>query len=205
MSNTSKTINPPQSTTGDKEKFRETVRQFYTDVAEDKKQVHEPQNVTLSLGYDQQQLSTLPEGADMGLGCGNPLALGKPAEGDRMIDLGCGRGIDVYLALPLLGPKGYAIGIDNNPKMLEGAKKLAQKKGGALEFRLGELDQVPVEDNWATLITSNCAINLCPNKQKVYQEIARLLCEGGRVSVSDITLSSPLPPWVLNDPKYWGT
>lgn len=187
----------------EKNQFKKAVTEFYTAVAENKLAAKD--GVSRSL-YSAADLADLPEGADLNLGCGNPLELARPREDDRVLDLGCGRGLDLYIALKTLGPEGRAIGVDNNEAMLKGARRLAEKAADPrLSFLKGELDDLPLADESVTLVTSNCAINLCPDKKRVYAEIARVLRPGGRGTVSDITLTAPLPEEIRENPRYAGT
>lgn len=188
----------------DKKHILETVRDFYSAVARGEIAAANPQAVSRAL-YGEQLEGAAAE-ADLGLGCGDPLALGRPVAGDIMLDLGCGKGVDLYRALPALGPAGQAWGVDNNDAMLEGANKLKAKSGAQnLNFVKGELDDIPLPTGFATLIVSNCVINLTPDKTAVYCEIARLLAPEGRVSISDIMVTEPLPPEIRQNSRYWGT
>lgn len=151
-----------------------------------------------SLGYDLEELSTLPEGANMGLSCGNPVALATLHPGEIVLDLGSGGGFDVFIAGRKVGPTGHAIGVDMTPEMVSKARQnLAtyqeQTQLNNVEFRLGEIEHLPVADNSVDVVISNCVINLSPDKSQVWREIARVLKPGGRVSVSDIALLKPLP------------
>ncbi len=151
-----------------------------------------------SIGYEAGDLESLPEGANMGLSCGNPVALASLSEGDVVLDLGSGGGFDVFIAGRKVGASGRAIGVDMTPEMLSKARrniKAYQEKTGLdnVEFRLGEIEHLPVADTSVDVIISNCVINLSPDKPQVWREIARALKPGGRVSVSDIALRKPLP------------
>jgi arsenite methyltransferase len=152
-----------------------------------------------AVGYDAAELNALPEGANMGLSCGNPTALASLAPGEVVLDLGSGGGFDVFIAGRKVGPDGRAIGVDMTPEMLGKARKNAQsyrERTGFdnVEFRLGEIEHLPVPDNSVDVVISNCVINLSPDKPQVWREIARVLKPGGRVAVSDLALRQALPP-----------
>lgn len=150
------------------------------------------------VGYSDSELATLPEGANMGLSCGNPGALAALKSGEVVLDLGSGGGFDVFLAAQKVGPKGAAIGVDMTPEMLSKARKNAEDFRNRThldnaEFRLGEIEHLPVADSSVDVVISNCVINLSPDKAQVWREIARVLKPGGRVAVSDLALLKPLP------------
>jgi len=154
------------------------------------------------LGYSVEELRALPEGANMGLSCGNPAALAALQPGEVVLDLGSGGGFDVFIAGRKVGAAGRAIGVDMTPEMLAKARKNIahyQKETGLnnAEFRLGEIEHLPVADNSVDAIISNCVINLSPDKAQVWREMARVLRSGGRVAVSDMALVKPLPPEIL--------
>lgn len=162
----------------------------------------EADKLAKQLGYTVEELRALPEGANMGLSCGNPAALAALKEGETVLDLGSGGGFDVFIAGRKVGAKGRAIGVDMTPEMLAKARKNIahyQKETGLnnTEFRLGEIEHLPVADNSVDVIISNCVINLSPDKPQVWREMARALKPGGRIAVSDIALLKPLPPEVL--------
>jgi arsenite methyltransferase len=162
----------------------------------------EADKLARELGYSVEELQALPEGANMGLSCGNPAALAALKPGEVVLDLGAGGGFDVFIAGRKVGPTGRAIGVDMTPDMLAKARRnIAQYLEGTgmsnVEFRLGEIEHLPVADHSVDAIISNCVINLSPDKPQVWREIARVLKPGGRVAVSDMALLKPLPPEVL--------
>ena len=155
--------------------------------------------VSERIGYSQEDLASLPDGADMGLGCGNPVALASLREGDAVLDLGSGAGIDCFLAAQAVGPSGRVVGVDLSPEMIDRARANAASAGYAnVEFRLGDLESLPVDDNSMDLVISNCVINLVPSRTQVYREALRVLKPGGRVSVSDMVQTVPLPDALLD-------
>ena len=146
------------------------------------------------IGYSKEEMAAVPDGANLGLGCGNPTALASLKEGERVLDLGSGAGFDCFLAAKKVGAKGKVIGVDMTPEMLDKARANAAKgKYTNVEFRLGEIENLPVADNSVDVIISNCVINLAPNKKRVFEEAFRVLAPKGRVMVSDIVLLKPLP------------
>jgi SAM-dependent methyltransferase len=154
------------------------------------------------VGYSAEDLAALPDGANMGLSCGNPNALAALRPGEVVLDLGSGGGFDVFIAGRKVGATGRAIGVDMTPDMLQKARKNAtayrQSSGlDNVEFRLGEIEHLPVADASVDVVISNCVINLSPDKPQVWREIARVLKPGGRVAVSDLALLKPLPPAIL--------
>jgi SAM-dependent methyltransferase len=160
--------------------------------------------VAQAFGYTPEELASIPAEANMGLSCGNPTALANLREGETVVDLGSGGGLDVFLAAAKVGPTGRAIGIDMTPEMVERARRNAERGNNGepftnVEFHLATIDKLPLPDNSVDCVISNCVINLAPDKTAVFREIARVLKPGGRVAVSDIALKRELPSEIASD------
>jgi SAM-dependent methyltransferase len=197
------------------EKTRDVVRSGYGDIAQGKSNSccgpssccsgdtdTNAEALSKAVGYSAEELAAIPDGANLGLSCGNPVALASLREGEVVVDLGAGAGFDVFQAGRKVGACGKAIGVDMTPAMLSRARSLVSKyreRSGLdnVEFRLGEIENLPIADGTVDAVISNCVINLSPLKARVYQEIGRILKSGGRLAVSDLALKKELPPEVL--------
>jgi ubiquinone/menaquinone biosynthesis C-methylase UbiE len=186
------------------EKVKRIVRDRYAKIAKTRGSCCTPtasrcsaptqEQVSKMIGYSQGDVNAVPEGANLGLGCGNPTALASLKEGERVLDLGSGAGFDCFLAARKVGKTGRVIGVDMTPEMLERARANAKKgKYTNVEFRLGEIENLPAADNSVDVVISNCVINLAPNKKRVFEEAYRVLAPNGRLMVSDIVLRKKLP------------
>jgi SAM-dependent methyltransferase len=193
----------------DKEKLRQTVREGYRKIAQNDTSCcsgvsccgsgpADSAQLAQHVGYSAEELAALPDGANLGLSCGNPTALASLKPGETVLDLGAGAGFDVFIAGRKVGPTGRAIGVDMTAEMLAKARQnlpAYRERAGYdnVEFRLGEIEHLPVADNSIDVIISNCVLNLSPDKEQVWKEIARVLKPGGRVAISDLALLKPLP------------
>ena len=155
--------------------------------------------ISCAVGYDQDELGSVPEGANLGLGCGNPVALASLAPGETLLDLGSGAGFDCFLAAERVGPTGKVIGVDMTPEMVERARANALEAGYAnVEFRLGEIEALPVADDSVDAVISNCVLNLSADRPRVLAEAMRVLRPGGRVMISDLVSDRPMPDFVAS-------
>jgi arsenite methyltransferase len=200
----------------EEKKIKKTVRERYAKIANQKSSCCgstevcagsslSPEDISKNIGYTEEQIQSVPEGANLGLGCGNPTTLASLKEGEVVLDLGSGAGFDCFLAANKVGKKGKVIGVDMTPAMIKKAKENAKKNGYTnVEFRLGEIEELPVSDNSVDVIISNCVINLSPDKKRVFQEAFRILKPGGRIIVSDIVLLKELPDGIKNSVEAYG-
>jgi arsenite methyltransferase len=190
-------------------KIKEAVKKRYSDFADKGTSCcptcsYDSETQAKKIGYSQKELEELPKEAVMGLGCGNPTALAELKEGETVLDLGSGAGIDVFLASKKVGAKGYVIGVDMTEKMIEKANKIAQRDGYKnVEFRLGQIENLPVTDNSIDVIISNCVVNLSPDKLRTFKEAYRVLRSGGRMLISDLVVEAELPDKIKKNFAAW--
>jgi SAM-dependent methyltransferase len=185
------------------EALREKVREGYTRVLQERTSCCGQQQVADAarrVGYSEEQLEAVPQGANLGVGCGNPTAIDSLRPGEVVVDLGSGAGMDAFLAARQVGAEGRVIGVDMTDAMLEKARDNARKAGleHIVEFRKGNIEALPIEDESVDVIISNCVVNLSPEKERVYREAYRVLRSGGRLMISDIVLERLLPQRILD-------
>ena len=197
------------------DEIKKMVRESYAAVAEKQSSccapstsccgsTKEAKTISDTIGYNKENLAGIPDEADMGLGCGNPVALVSLQEGDTVLDLGSGGGIDVFLAAQRVGPTGRVIGVDMTDAMVAKATATADEHGyDNAEFRLGEIEQLPVDDASVDVVISNCVINLSPDKARVFSEAHRVLRPNGRILISDIVTEGALPDAIRNSFAAW--
>ncbi|MDH5483005.1 MAG: arsenite methyltransferase [Candidatus Bathyarchaeota archaeon] len=188
------------------EEIKNYVRRRYGEIAREATSCCKPPSAdrALDIGYSEEDLRNVPETSNMGLGCGNPVALASLKEGETVLDLGSGGGIDVFMAAKRVGSKGKVIGVDMTEEMVKKAREMTLKHGyESVEFRLGEIEDLPIEDDSIDVVISNCVINLAPDKEKVFREACRVLKPGGRIMISDIVTEGELPKEVKESLEAW--
>jgi len=192
-----------------KEEIKKFVKKRYSKIAKERTSCcltcgYDVMEQAKRIGYSENELEKIPKEAVMGLGCGNPTALADLKEGETVVDLGSGGGIDVFLAANKVGSKGFVVGVDMTKEMVKKANKIVKESGYKnVEFRVGEIENLPVEDSSVNLIISNCVINLSPDKLKTYQEAYRVLKPGGRILISDLVTKGGIPEKIKKSFDAW--
>lgn len=195
-----------------KEEVKKMVREGYSKIAKQQSSscccpstnsccggTDSAQNISKNIGYSEEEMKLVPEGANLGLGCGNPIALAALKAGETVLDLGSGAGFDCFLAAQKVGGSGKVIGVDMTQEMIDKARENAIKGNYQnVEFRLGEIENLPVPDNYVDVLISNCVINLSPDKNRVFEEVYRVLKPTGRLMISDIVVLAELPDFIKN-------
>lgn len=181
--------------------LRNAVSKTYGEIASSEKN---DETISKTLGYTEEELKSVPKDANMGLGCGNPHLYANISQGETVVDLGSGAGFDCFLSSNKVGKDGIVIGVDMTPEMIKKSRQLAlNNEFFNVDFRLGEIENLPIADNAADVVISNCVINLSPSKQRVYDEIYRILKPGGRIAISDIILVSELTDDIKKDESLY--
>lgn len=187
------------------EELKNIVRDGYKKIVTQEEHIERSsEEISKSIGYSEEEMDTVPKNSNLGLGCGNPQLVANITEGETVLDLGSGAGFDCFIASKKVGKSGLVIGVDMTPEMLSQARENAYENNYTnVDFRLGEVENIPVADGVVDVIITNCVINLSPNKQRVYDEAYRVLKDGGRIAISDIVLMKDLTDEMKQDEKLY--